>query len=136
MKAIIFVQKNDGTVLYKCDTFWTQSTKYTSAKIHNDSNYDVDRLINAFDYNLQLYLEKHPEKLEEIENEYHECKMGFRTVKEEFLEEFSIKEGTKEEDLGNLIYTHEVLIDGIEKPKIIDIRKRYIREEKITEILK
>lgn len=138
MRAIIFLQKNDGTVLYKCDTFWTQSREFTSAKIHNDSDYDVNRLTTAYDYNIQLLLEKYPKRLEEIKNEYHECKMGFRTVKDEFLNEggHSIKEETKDENLGPLIYTHEVLINGISRPKIVDIRKRYIREEKITEILK
>lgn len=138
MRAIIFLQKNDGTVLYKCDTFWTQSKKFTSAKIHSDSDYDVNRLTTAYDYNIQLYLEKYPEKLEEVEKEYHECKMGFRTVKEDSLKKggFSIKEETKDEDLGPLTYTHEILINGLSRPKIVDVRKRYIREEKITEILK
>jgi len=136
MRAIIFLQKNDGTVLYKCDTLWTQSKKFTNAKIHSDSDYDVNRLTTAYDYNIEFYLEKHPDKLEEIEKEYHECKMGFRTVKDEFLKGHSIKEETKDEDLGPLVYTHEVLINGISKPKIVDVRKRYIREEKITEILK
>ena len=80
---------------------------------------------------------KNPELLQEIINKYDGCKMGYRNVEDSVLYNngYSVKEDTTDEQLGVLNFTHEVTFDRM-IPIISDIRKRYIREEKLNEILK
>ncbi len=138
MKALIFIQTNDGKIYYKCDTFWSKSDKINYAKIYRDDNQDeIDKWITSYDYNIHEYLKKNPDKMNDIIESYHNCKMGYRTVNDSFLkDEFTLKEDIKDKDLGELIYTHQIHINGLDRPSIFDIRKTIIREEKLNEILK
>lgn len=136
MRALIFIQTNDDKIYYKCDTFWSKSDKVKYAKIYRDSNQsEIDGWITPYDYNIHEYLKRSPEKLDEVMNLYHGCKMGYRTVNDKLMDgDFRLKEDVLESDLGELVYTHQVHINGLERPTIFDIRKKIIREEKLNEI--
>lgn len=138
MRALIFIQTNDGVVHYKCDTFWSTSPKVKHAKVYSSDNQkNVDDWITPFDYNIKLTLEKKPELLQEILDKYDGCKMGYRNVDDSILTNNGscVKEDTTDEQLRVLNFTHEMTFDK-NIPIISDIRKRYIREEKLNEILK
>jgi hypothetical protein len=137
MKALIFIE-NKGQIDYKCDTFWSRSNKISDAKIYNDDSQDqIDRWITPFDYSIEKLLEKNLDNSDKIIDIYNNCKMGYRIIKNEFLDSsgFSAKSGTEEKDLGPLIYTHQVIINSPKDISIVDIRKVKIREEKINQIL-
>ena len=137
-KTLIFIQTNDGKILYKCDTFWSASSKINYAKIYGDINQsEIDNLIKPFDYNIKLKLEKYPEKLNEIIDNFHGCKMGYRRINEVLLKDggFSAKDDVIDSDLGPIAYTHEMIINGIGRPDIVDIRKRIIRENRLDKLL-
>jgi len=137
MKALIFIETK-GQIDYKCDTFWSRSNKISDAKIYNDDSQDqIDRWITPFDYNIEKLLEKNLDNSDKIIDIYNNCKMGYRIIKNEFLDSsgFSAKSGTEEKDLGPLIYTHQVIINSPKDISIVDIRKVKIREEKINQIL-
>lgn len=44
---------------------------------------------------------------------------------------WSVREDVNDEQLGDLIYTHQIIINGCERPTILDIR----REIQINKIL-
>jgi len=137
MKALIFIETK-GQIDYKCDTFWSRSNKISDAKIYNDDSQDqIDRWITPFDYSIEKLLEKNLDNSDKIIDIYNNCKMGYRIIKNEFLDSsgFSAKSGTEEKDLGPLIYTHQVIINSPKDISIVDIRKVKIREEKINQIL-
>lgn len=137
MRCLIFIETNDGKIYYKCDSFWSKSENMKYAKVYREADQtQMDNWITTYDYNIHEELKRTPSRLDDIYKRYHQCKMGYRTVEDRFLNDghFSVKEDTKGEDLDSLIYTHQVHINGLEKPKIFDIRKA--REEKLNEILK
>ena len=138
MESLILIKTNNNRIFYKADSFWTKTTRIDEAKIYNDdSQLEIDRWIISYSYNIKLLLKQSSEKLSVISEEYHECKMGYWNIAKEFLKnQFIAKKDTKEEDLGLIIYTHEILINGIENIEIVDIRKKYLREDKLNEILK
>lgn len=136
MKPLIFIQTNDGQVRYKGDTFWSTSTKINFAKVY--SSFDekhIDGWITPYDYNIKEYIKKNPESLEVIEN-YGNAKMGYRFVDLDLLKPggFSVKDDVIDSDLGPLVYTHQMIIDGTDV-RVVDIRKQIIREAKLNELL-
>ena len=46
MRAIYFIEI-EGVKYYKTDTFWTKSSDFTNAKIHEDTSYDKNRFFNS-----------------------------------------------------------------------------------------
>jgi len=135
MKPLIFIQTNDGEVRYKCDTFWSTSTKINYAKVYSSfDDKQIDGWITTYDYNIREYIKKNPDDNSIIEN-YKDAKMGYRFVNNELLKDggFSIKDDVIDSDLRPLVYTHQMIIDS--DVRVIDIRKQIIREEKLNELL-
>jgi hypothetical protein len=134
MKTLIFIQANDQQLYYKCDTFWSTSVKIYLAKVYSSCDpATVNNLIQPYEYSIQTFLKKNPEKLNTIIEKYNGCKMGYRNVDEELLDSggYTIRKNVTDNQLGQLNYTHQITINGLE-PSIIDIR----REEKINKIIK
>lgn len=137
MKALIFIQTNDGQIRYKCDTFWSTSIKINHAKIYRDDQREIDDWITPYDYNIAEYMKKRrgtDDEVKVIEN-YRNAKMGYRTIELSLLNEsgYSAKDDTIDSNLGPLIYTHQMIID--DSVRIVDIRKQIVREQKLNELL-
>jgi hypothetical protein len=137
MKALMFIQKNDGVIYYKCDTFWTESSKVNHAKIYGDNDQsEIDKWLTPYGYNIEIYLKDNPNELDNYVKKYDGCKMGYRTINDNLLQNaWRLKDDVEEKDLGNVIYTHEIKMNGLLRPDIFDIRKQNIREQKIKQIL-
>jgi hypothetical protein len=133
MKTLIFIQTNDFKVYYKCDTFWSTSTKIPLAKVYSDNSISgVNDLIMPYEYSIKMYLQKNPDKLDSIKERYNNCKMGYRDFDESLLKDrFRIREDVIDSDLGDLNFTHEIIINDSNESRIIDIR----RDQKIKNIL-
>ena len=142
MKTIIFIQINDGSLIFKCDSFWTVSSSLKYAKVYGKSptpqneQENIDRWIVSFDYNIKTILENDPNRLQDMIDKYDECRMGYCDVDETLLSSkgFSMDEKVNIDQL-TLKYTHEIRFEN-NLPIISDIRIRYIREEKINNLLK
>lgn len=132
MKALIFIQDNNGKIYYKTDSFWNISSNIRYSKIYsNDRKEDIDSWIVPFEYNLYKALERDNSKLENYMALYHGCKMGYRTVDEKFISGYILLENTTNDDLGLLVYTHKISFNGFNRPIIFDVR----RDEKIKKII-
>jgi hypothetical protein len=139
MKALIFIQTNDGKIYYKCDTFWTKSHHIYDAKIYDDnSQSEIDKWITSYEWNIHEQLKRKPDDFDELIQLYDGCRMGYRTLADIFLEAhgFSLRQDVRDQDLGDLIFTHQVQINGLNRPLIFDIRKVLVREDKLNQILK
>jgi len=137
MRILIFIEKNNGLIFYKTDTFWGESTKINHAKVypHKDQN-QIDDWIIPYGYNIRNIANKHLDKYQsEIYPLCHECKFGYRIVDEQYLinSGYSVVENAI---LGDLTYTHQLYLDlDGKKQNFVDIRKQLIREEKLKDIL-
>jgi hypothetical protein len=58
MRAIYFIESK-GTKYYKTDTFWSKSIEHKYAKVHDDSQYDIERFFTS----LLGYWNRNKEKL-------------------------------------------------------------------------
>jgi hypothetical protein len=110
MKALLFVEI-DGKKYFKCDTFWSQSFNPEHAKIYSD---DSSQLKGWLQSAIHGYIYKSKDKtLEGSIEEWkiwikkHEgAKLGYLPISNQdlFKNAFSLKEGTKVEDLNKPVY--------------------------------
>ena len=122
---MMFIKTNDDIVKYKCDTFWTTSTNIRHAKVYSsDSNSQVNSCLESYDYIIEKQLKSNPDKLDEIVKNYNNCKLGYRIIE-------TNNDNWCENDIGELRYTHQIIMSDFDNPTIIDIR----RNQRIDELL-
>lgn len=135
MRAIYFVEVK-GVKYYKCDTFWSKSSKHTNAKIHNDTKHDQDRFFESLVYGFKPY---NVEELNEEEytrfKNYEGSLYGYQTILDPETTDtrFSLKEDVK---LSEPIYLRK--IDSISKRGEVDsydYKTVIERENKINKII-
>src|ERR1019366_8740895 len=112
MKALLFVEINDKKY-FKCDTFWTQSSKPENAKIYSDDSPQLKGWLQSVLHG-HIYKSKDDETLEAsiVEwktwiKKYEGAKLGYLSISNADLfrdGNFSLKEGTKAEDLNKPVY--------------------------------
>lgn len=87
MKAIYFVELENGEKRYKTDSFWSKSKDFTHAKVHDDSNYDKERffisLCGGFrPWNTDELNEQDYESIQKYQNSLY----GYQTILSDFSE--------------------------------------------------
>ncbi len=135
MRAVYFIEV-DGIKYYKCDTFWSKSSKQIHAKIHDDSEYDQKRFFDSLIYGFKPYKEKEwkDEDYPSIKK-YENSLYGYQTILDEESKEtaFTLKEDS---NLSEPIYL--IKIETISKSGEVesyDYRKVINRETKINQII-
>lgn len=112
---IIKIEKSNGEIFYKCDTFWSLSKTKEEAKIHNliDNNIE-DHLLKNLLYVINL-------KTPDIDN-YNNCKIGYDFIKSiNFIDFEFIKTGN---------YVYKLQYDENENIfKLIDIKRKQKLEQ-------
>jgi hypothetical protein len=136
MKAVIFIETNDGLVYYKCDTFWSKSLNIKNAKVYYDDQNEIDKWINSYKYNIEQAAKNNMEDyVQNIYPNFNECKCGYITIDSKFIINggYSISDDV---ELGQKLYTHQLYLDIEGKNQtFVDIRKQLIREEKLKNLI-
>jgi len=134
MKAIYFIETNTGEKLYKCDTFWSRSSKITNAKIHDDSEYDQKRFFDSLIYGFKPYdKEELDDKTFELFKKYEGGLYGYQLILTKNVDPYRLPDDVK---LSEPIYLTK--ITSISKSGEVDSPtfEAYKRDIKINEILK
>lgn len=101
MKAVLFMETKKGEILFKCDTFWSQSDKPSNAKVHSDDSYqDLKRWLQAV-----LPSNIYTDKVQHVIDKYDGGKLGYFTPNEDLFESnFSLKKDVDVSQLGKPTY--------------------------------
>lgn len=134
MKAIYFIETNTGEKFYKCDTFWSRSSKITNAKIHDDSEYDQKRFFDSLIYGFKPYdKEELDDKTFELFKKYEGGLYGYQLILTKNVDPYRLPDDV---ELSEPIYLTK--ITSISKSGEVDSPtfEAYKRDIKINEILK
>lgn len=127
MKVVILIEKTDGSIGYKCDTFWSRSSDIISAKLHDGDPDNIERLVMNFKYNLERFFEKNIE----LYNSFKDSKCGYREINKDDTDGYSIN---KEVKLNEIVYTRLIKLTDDGKVDFLDM-KPIIREQKLNDLL-
>ena len=120
---IVKIERSNGEIFYKCDTFWSLSKTKEKAKIHNLIDNDIeDHLLKNLLYVINKVLETPDIDKEKIIKNYNNCKIGYDFIKFiNFIDFEFIKTGN---------YVYKLKYNEIEnKFKLIDIRRKQKLEQ-------
>lgn len=136
---IFFIEKNNGETFYKMDTFWSRSKKWIKSKIYGMGHIKSKdwSILTSYDYVIKTEIDDNLDNIDDVYNLYNNCKLGYREVDDDLLMNhgYLMREDIEESMLGRKRYTHQVIMDGINKPKIVDVIKEQRRDETIEQIL-
>lgn len=118
---IVKIERSNGEIFYKCDTFWSLSKTKKEAKIHNLIDNDIeDHLLKNLLYVINL---KTPDiDKEKVIKNYNNCKIGYDFIKSiNFIDFEFIKTGN---------YVYKLQYDENENIfKLIDIKRKQKLEQ-------
>lgn len=136
MKAVLFMETKKGEILFKCDTFWSQSDKPSNAKVHSDDSYqDLKRWLQAV-----LPSNIHTDKVHHVIDKYDGCKLGYFTPSEDLFESnFSLKKDVGVSQLGKPTYMWVIKLRDFSewdcKPNKYDENRKSIDVDNIGEFM-
>lgn len=134
MKNAIYFIESKGVKLYKCDTFWSKSTKVTNAKIHDNSEYDQKRFFDSLTYGFKPWKEDvwDDKAYKDLKDRYDGSVYGYQII-ESSVNGFTLPEDCK---LSEPIYLRKITSFN-EKGEFDSIDyKVIIRDDKINQIIK
>lgn len=132
-QAIYFVESK-GVKLYKCDSFWTKSTRVDDAKIHDDSEYDKKRFFDSLTSDVKPWKSDtlSDEEFKRLKDRYNESLYGYQTI-EGPTNGITIAEDCK---LSDPVYLRQIIsIDQKGEFDSIDYKVK-MRDDKINQIIK
>lgn len=115
MKALIFVEIN-GEKFFKCDTFWSKSSKPYDAKVYHDNDPKqlkdwLQSVIHGMIFPGKGSPEKGLEIYEEEMRKYDGSKLGYFIPPDDiFKNDFCVLDKIKVEDLENPIYLWSIIL--------------------------
>jgi hypothetical protein len=108
MKAVIFVETKEG-IEFKCDTFWSKSSKPRHAKVYSDNPNELKGWLQSI-----LPSNIYKDRIEYVNDKYQGAKLGYFTPDDNLFEgPYNLKDDLTIDQLGKPKYLWSIEMNEV-----------------------